>query len=850
MVHGPLGMPRLACQQSRDPQLDNKPNQQDRSTYEQTAIIADRVIRPPGRESSRQRAIKYYTLRVSSLSTEPLAIQPKQTLYPGLLSLSEGPDDEMRMVPLKAKGLRQWDGQALERRAAALMDFPGNKRAISNTLKLRFKVDRRKPHGRRGYYTSTTSTFTSAKLKKEGKGNLKQERRRKRDSEITRRVCEREEEYKAKYRGYSKANSGITDLRYTIQRRAATKHFSVFDVLNPLIATQYANHTIGAKIASAPFKPLFQELQPGFLKPKTETRQNLRAFRTKSTLTKDSVQISVPNLSNPKGGSSTLERTGKLPISLKRPRINKRETKDLVKKENPRTSLSECFKKLAKELKGIQSSLRPGLKDDRSLANKLYSAYKNVPKTTIARMNLAFTFTAAVANIRRAIAFAIKTSRPFAKARAYASSSEPHDHTCSHNTLKADSDLDEEYESSIEGLPLVSTEEFDQFIAGLLDEPLESSSYANMSEGFMITYGTFNANEPSGDSKDARARSATEGETVYYYLTEKQLRTIHKRFSYPLAGRFAAVLKRAGHEFRRDLLYNIQNTLKQMLIKAYHSVGLVERYYALVRRAFKIVTKELLKALKEDRLQMAIKAINDTAGPNSLVLTLLVFNTLPKLTEQDRPAAFTQERAAAINKAIKEVRKCYAAKQVKDALKKRNSPITEHTLDLLIGLRVLLPEELQVLEVEVKEKVEEDQSESEKELEIRNSLKPQHSLNPPRSLNPRSSPRSALNPQLTDDVLMVVNRAIRVKEERELVKSKLRSKEMETFTHAEPMIFNRCKLSLDKDGFGLSVKQKGQAILSNEAHKCKRVTKAVLASKLYAMSLRIDMAIAISTTFA
>ncbi|EKD20948.1 hypothetical protein MBM_00061 [Drepanopeziza brunnea f. sp. 'multigermtubi' MB_m1] len=84
---------------------------------------------------------------------------------------------------------------------------------------------------------------------------------------------------------------------------------------------------------------------------------------------------------------------------------------------------------------------------------------------------------------------------------------------------------------------------------------------------------------------------------------------------------------------------------------------------------------------------MAIKAINDTAGLNSLVLILFVFKTLSRLTEQDRLAASTQERAAAINKAMREVRKCYAARQVKDALKKRNGPITEHTLDLLISLR-------------------------------------------------------------------------------------------------------------------------------------------------------------------
>ncbi|EKD13095.1 hypothetical protein MBM_08857 [Drepanopeziza brunnea f. sp. 'multigermtubi' MB_m1] len=49
----------------------------------------------------------------------------------------------------------------------------------------------------------------------------------------------------------------------------------------------------------------------------------------------------------------------------------------------------------------------------------------------------------------------------------------------------------------------------------------------------------------------------TEGETVYCHLTEEQLRTIYKRFGHPLASRFAAVLKRAEHEFKRDLLYNI-----------------------------------------------------------------------------------------------------------------------------------------------------------------------------------------------------------------------------------------------------------------------------------------------------
>ncbi|KAJ5038478.1 uncharacterized protein L3040_007336 [Drepanopeziza brunnea f. sp. 'multigermtubi'] len=128
---------------------------------------------------------------------------------------------------------------------------------------------------------------------------------------------------------------------------------------------------------------------------------------------------------------------------------------DLVRKENLRTSLSECFEKLAKELKGIQSSLRP------------------------------------------AIAFATETSRPPAKARAYASSSEPHDHTCSYNTSEADSDLDEEYECFIQDR---------QYFGG------KKAAKATTEEGFVTTHGTFDADE---------VYKQLEIQTAFYALTSK-----------------------------------------------------------------------------------------------------------------------------------------------------------------------------------------------------------------------------------------------------------------------------------------------------------------------------------------
>ena len=54
-------------------------------------------------------------------------------------------------------------------------------------------------------------------------------------------------------------------------------------------------------------------------------------------------------------------------------------------------------------------------------------------------------------------------------------------------------------------------------------------------------------------------------------------------------------------------------------------------------------------------LQMAVKAINNSAGPNGLVPTLLVFSAYPRLTEMDPPSPSVIKRAEAIRAATKEV---------------------------------------------------------------------------------------------------------------------------------------------------------------------------------------------------
>jgi hypothetical protein len=43
----------------------------------------------------------------------------------------------------------------------------------------------------------------------------------------------------------------------------------------------------------------------------------------------------------------------------------------------------------------------------------------------------------------------------------------------------------------------------------------------------------------------------------------------------------------------KQLVFLILIKVKEVLVKAYNSVGLVERYYALLYRAYKIIKKEL-----------------------------------------------------------------------------------------------------------------------------------------------------------------------------------------------------------------------------------------------------------------
>jgi hypothetical protein len=148
----------------------------------------------------------------------------------------------------------------------------------------------------------------------------------------------------------------------------------------------------------------------------------------------------------------------------------------------------------------------------------------------------------------------------------------------------------------------------------------------------------------------------------------------------------------ASAEFRAEAKI-MGVTCKQVPTEAHWSIGKTERYHAPLRRAWDILSgySELASTMSDGAiLQMAVKAVNDTAGPDGLVPTLLVFGAYPRMTMESPPSPSMVKRSKAIQKATKALRKIAAERQVADALNTRNGPATEDVLALPLQSEVLV----------------------------------------------------------------------------------------------------------------------------------------------------------------
>jgi hypothetical protein len=91
-------------------------------------------------------------------------------------------------------------------------------------------------------------------------------------------------------------------------------------------------------------------------------------------------------------------------------------------------------------------------------------------------------------------------------------------------------------------------------------------------------------------------------------------------------------------------------------MEAHNNIDKIERYYALLRRVFEVIRNDLRGSVSDgDILQITIKAVNNTAGSNSIILILLVFGAYLRITKNSPTLLSITIRAEAIRKIIKKI---------------------------------------------------------------------------------------------------------------------------------------------------------------------------------------------------
>jgi hypothetical protein len=118
--------------------------------------------------------------------------------------------------------------------------------------------------------------------------------------------------------------------------------------------------------------------------------------------------------------------------------------------------------------------------------------------------------------------------------------------------------------------------------------------------------------------------------------------------------------------------------MKEVPVEAYNSIGKIERYHSLLRQVYKIIYNELrdTKTSTEVNLQIAVKTINDSAGPDGIIPILLVFGAYPRMTNNSVLSPITTKRAKAIRKTSNKIRRYYTKRHVEDVFRIRNNPNT------------------------------------------------------------------------------------------------------------------------------------------------------------------------------
>ena len=130
--------------------------------------------------------------------------------------------------------------------------------------------------------------------------------------------------------------------------------------------------------------------------------------------------------------------------------------------------------------------------------------------------------------------------------------------------------------------------------------------------------------------------------------------------------------------------------LKLSGVESHNAINVGETYHEFLRRIFNKAIADNHQLSHEDLLVLSTKALNDTAGPNGLVPTLLVFGVLPRIPFAPAELPTQVQRMKAMVAARSEMSTLVARSKLKLALKSNALGAASTFQDIMIGSEVLV----------------------------------------------------------------------------------------------------------------------------------------------------------------
>jgi hypothetical protein len=117
--------------------------------------------------------------------------------------------------------------------------------------------------------------------------------------------------------------------------------------------------------------------------------------------------------------------------------------------------------------------------------------------------------------------------------------------------------------------------------------------------------------------------------------------------------------------------------LRHTGIESHSSLVSGGQIHSKLRNIFNKVSSENPRLSRQLRLSIAVKALNDTAGPDGLVPSLLVLGTLPRPPNSTKEFPAQSERFQAMDTARKEYERLIAAERVARGMQKQVTPAAD-----------------------------------------------------------------------------------------------------------------------------------------------------------------------------